>query len=48
MRSLAIGARQHTIFRILNTIFRILNTIFRMSRGPVYLPVPGFFGRRSP
>ncbi len=29
MRSLAIGTRQYTIFRILNTIFRILNTIFR-------------------
>ena len=29
MRSLAIGARQHTVFRILNTVFRILNTIFR-------------------
>ena len=34
MRGLAIGTRQHTIFRILNTIFRILNTIFRMRRGP--------------
>ena len=29
MHGLAIGTRQHTIFRILNTIFRILNTIFR-------------------
>ena len=35
MPSFAIGARQHTIFRMLNTIFRMLNTIFRMNRGPV-------------
>ena len=41
MHGLATGTRQHTIFRI-------LNTIFRMRRDPVYLPVPGFFGRRSP
>ena len=29
MRSLAIGTKQYTIFRIPNTIFRIPNTIFR-------------------
>ncbi len=34
MLILAIGTRQHTIFRMLNTIFRMLNTIFRMRRGP--------------